>query len=289
MLIGTPDSGKTNYLARLWKALGSPHGRLRATAVPESISYVDGALEHLLTGEFAPRSEATLLDGTGTCSLPISWPSGDSLVPGEIVVPDISGELWLTAVRLSQLPTIWMDKVRNSPGALLFVRIGSDQNIEPLDWVTARDILAQDTLSATETDDESSDIATTVQLCELIRFLELELGTHTNLPRPRVAILVTAWDILDTEQRQYSPTQYLAREYPLVSRRIADLTRLDVNVFGISVVGGDFQDATFRQQFLAGNIDDFGYVMIDTVGGQPEQTHDLTVPLAWVLKPLPAE
>ena len=58
MLIGGPDSGKTNYLARLWKALQSGSGRLKSVESPE-IKYVEEALAHLR--RTSKRADAILL------------------------------------------------------------------------------------------------------------------------------------------------------------------------------------------------------------------------------------
>ena len=285
MLVGGPDSGKTNYLARFWKALGSPHGRLRCKDVPESISYIDDALEHLLRGEFTPRSNSTLDSGDGSCTVVVNWRDGTDVRPGEVVLPDISGELWLRAVEDCELSTLWLDKLRGSSGALLFVRVGSDQNVDPLDWVTAHEIIRRSQSTPGGQANQHCDVATAVQLCELIRFMELTLGKDVEVTRPRVAILITAWDILDNDQANLTPERFLAKEYPLVAGRIADTMALDVEVFGVSVVGGDFGDGDFRRSFLDGTIDEFGYVVIGTDDGRSQRKLDLTIPVSWVLEP----
>ena len=43
VLLGGPDSGKTNYLARFWEALRAGEGELISVEVPSDIKYVEDA------------------------------------------------------------------------------------------------------------------------------------------------------------------------------------------------------------------------------------------------------
>lgn len=281
-MVGGPDSGKTNYLARLWEALRSRAGRVQATKIPDNISYVENALSHLHRGRFAPRSASGVGSGGDACSVSVCSRDGGHDIPADIVVPDVSGELWSAAVDSCALPAVWMQKLRESSGALLFVRVASEQNVDPPDWATARDLLG---LPEPPSDEESQGrlpLPTAVYLCELLRFLEFALSVNARPRKPRVAVLVTAWDILDREQTTRSPTEFLAKEYPLFAGRIGDVSRLEIAVFGVSVVGGDLADSSFRQSFLSTGLQDAGYIVPPTGrGGQREP--DLTLPITWVL------
>ena len=109
------------------------------------------------------------------------------------------------------------------------------------------------------------------------------MGRTGRAPRPRVAILVTAWDLLNAEEADAGPMEYLTREYPLFAGRIAHTESLDVAVFAVSVVGGDFADLQFRREFLAdGEVARRGFVVTER-SGRPEVVTDLTLPLEWVL------
>ena len=275
IMIGAPDSGKTNYLGRLWKALTAENASLRATQQPDDVRYVLDVLTHLLQGTFAPRTDRNVdLDGRH-CSIQVAWDREGTTQHAEILVPDMSGELWSDAVKTNELPATWMARVRQSVGALLFVRVDSDLHIPSLDWVTARE--RQEVGGA----DAESQIPTDVQLFEFLRFLELFLGKDAGVGKPRVGILVAAWDIVDPHRSQHGPKAYLRREFPLFSDRLANISTVEVEVFGISVVGGDFRDKDFKDRFLAGQIDEFGYVVTEP---NPEPARsDLTTPVRWVL------
>ncbi len=277
MLIGGPDSGKTNYLGRVWKKLRDGGGALSVQAAPADISYVEDALNHLLVGEFAPRS-ATGLEGGREFHVAVVHADGSG--PVEIVVPDVSGELWKRAVETTEIPENWMQQMNEARGALLFVRIHSDQNVEPLDWVTRRKFLQHVGPDGRTT--EEYKVPTQVALCELIRFLELTLEEDAGR-RPRVAVVVTAWDRLDAEASNAGPEAFLRAEYPLLAGRLTD-TSLDVRVFGVSILGGDLADNDFKQRFLDGDLAQAGYVISHDEAGELTQTVDISLPIAWVVE-----
>jgi hypothetical protein len=120
VLIGEPDSGKTNYLARLWEALSSREGALAAPQTPTEIKYVEDALQHLLQGQFAPRTDTSLEDGHNFAVPVIRATDPTDSRPFHVVVPDVSGELWKRAVETSELPQQWMEQLEDATGAVLF-------------------------------------------------------------------------------------------------------------------------------------------------------------------------
>lgn len=302
LLIGGPDSGKTNYVGCLWEALRGRKGKLVAPTAPERIKYVEDALEYLMQGRFAPRTEP----GSEEQAEPFSIPVVDAAAPDasarRVVVPDVTGELWKKAVETSELSPDWMQALQDADGVLLFVRIDSNQNVTPPDWVTSAKLLtfhakrvvaaakaeaagaAAEGMRAEPAPEESPPavIPTQVQLCELLRFLEHAAGQPGAVARKRVAVLVTAWDRLDKERSSAGPNAYLEAQYPLLHGRLQSLSRLEVEVFGVSVVGGDFVDPKFQKQYLEGDSKAVGYV-VRTEGNAVKRVEDLTLPVAWVL------
>jgi hypothetical protein len=276
MLIGGPDSGKTNYLARLWKALQSGSGRLKSVESPD-IKYVEDALAHLLQGSFAPRSEKNIEESRRDFVVTMALQSSGQQI--KIVVPDVTGELWKDAVSSSELTEEWMNQLKDSSGALLFVRVLSDLNVAPLDWVTARDLLKMDWA---ESPHQEESMPTQVLLCELLRFLQLTLRKRSNGGVPRVAIVITAWDRLDAEAKALGPSAYIEKQYPLFSGRLEDASSLDIKLFGTSVVAGDLEaDPAFRQRFFEGDLNTSGYV-VQEIDGKVREELDLTLPIAWL-------
>lgn len=279
VLVGVPDSGKTNYIGRLWTALRARQGKLVAPLAPGDIEYVEDTVAHLMQGEFAPRSEKTLGASRRDFVVPVVHRGEpEDSTPIELVVPDVVGELWKTAVDTFEIPEEWMDLLRQSVGAVLFVRVLSEQNEQPLDWVNAEALLRL----AEPAPNADARMPTQVVLCELLRFLEHTLRSPSQDNAPRVAVVVSAWDCLDAERRNAGPRAYLEREYPLLAGRLKDASRLEVNVFGLSIVGGDFEDPDFKEKFLNdSDLQSAGYCVVQD-GLDIHNDRDLTVPVAWV-------
>ena len=141
ILVGGPASGKTNYIARLWLAFQAKKGKLKAEQLPDNIEYVNEAVAHLLDRKFAPRTEHNMEEGARRdFTVPVRGSDGAGLVRS-LTVPDITGELWKRSLETYELPQVWIDALRSSSSAIIFIRANSKLNHQPMDWVTAREIL----------------------------------------------------------------------------------------------------------------------------------------------------
>jgi Double-GTPase 1 len=276
ILLGGPDSGKTNYVGRLWPALDAKTGSLVAAAQPHEIGFVLDTAEHLFQGHFAPRTEHA--EDRRDFEVVVAPASGGDET--SIVIPDISGELWRNAVIDSEISGEWMAELNRAKGALLFVRVGSDQDVRPLDWVTSRKLLAK-----IGQDEDRNKLPTQVMLCELIRYLELTMTGESDGSRPKLSVVVSAWDRVDQDTFERGPNAYLAAEYPLLAGRLRDVSKLEVRTFGLSVVGGDLKDdVEFREGFLERGLDQHGWVAVgDPLTGLWHKETDITLPVAWVV------
>lgn len=276
VLIGGPDSGKTNYVGRLWASLKKRKGKLQPVGMPANIEYADSAVEHLMKGGFAPRSDRNLETGRKDFSVKVRCEERGPVT--ELVVPDISGELWKNAIKDSELPADWLNELKAAAGAMLFVRVHSELNVQPPDWVVARRLLE---MHGEETE---ADLPTQVMLCELLRHLNSLLSDRDDGGAPRVAIVVSAWDRLDEERRAAGPVEFLRKEFPLVAGRLLDAGRLNVSVYGLSILDGDLNDdEAFREGTRGKDIADMGSVVIVDGDGKPQIIKDVTLPIAWLI------
>lgn len=339
MLVGGPASGKTNYIARLWLAFQARKGALRADRLPNNIHYVDDAVRHLMALRFAPRSERNIEDGRRDFVIEVRG-NGGTGPEREICVPDITGELWKRAVDTYELPQEWIDDLQRSSSAILFVRALSKFNVQPMDWVTARDVLklhasamdedvddhddydadedgeeqeavageavqAQGTIAGPPVDKAVSDPAqdepaeegkladaatprvhklpAQVAFCELLRYLSLLLSDRPDGSKPKVAIVITAWDMLDKEAREAGPMQYLKNQFPFFAGRIQTPGRLEIETFGMSIVGGNLRgNSAFRESLKGRDLSEVGYTAVMKNGVMIEDP-DVTLPVAWAL------
>lgn len=276
LLVGGPDSGKTNYVARLWIALDSRCHSLRLKGKPSNITYVEEAVKHLMQGAFAPRSNKNFEAERQDCIFPVSVEG--STTDFELVVPDISGELWKSAVETMEISAEWMTQMQESAGAILFVRPHSDQIVVPLDWITAAKYLKDQKV------DEAENLKTPTQvmLCELLRFLEHTLQPPTK-SRPRISVVVTAWDSVSDEEQALGPYKYLKKEFPLFAGMVKNSDVIDFRIFAVSVVGGDFDDEEFKGKYLEKSDIAASGFCVSLVDDVLSKGSDLTLPVIWAL------
>lgn len=122
-----------------------------------------------------------------------------------------------------------------------------------------------------------------VGFCELLRYLELLLSDRPDGSKPRVAVIVTAWDMLDDEAKKAGPMQYLKKEFPLFAGRVEAPSRLDIELFGMSIVGGNLKgNPEFRESLKGRDLSEIGYTVVMR-NGVVDQDQDVTLPLAWAL------
>lgn len=275
VLLGGPDSGKTNFIGRLWSALDARKGALVAVGQPDDIRFVLDTADHLFQGHFAPRTQVT--DGRRDFEVTVAPAVGGS--EADILIPDVHGELWRKAVISSEIPADWMNELEGADGALLFVRVGSDLNVRPLDWVVSRALLQK-----VGHPEDQAKLPTQVMLCEIVRFLELSLKKRPDGTNPRLSLVVAAWDAVDAGKFAQGPVAYIKREYPMLAGKLADTQILDVKVFGLSIVGGDLTaDDAFRAEYLEAGMDGHGWVATQEAKGGWQKNPDLTLPVAWVV------
>lgn len=272
VLVGGPDSGKTNYMARLWASIADGQGAMSASTKGTNIKYVEDAINYLHGGRFAPRTDTNLDAGQGALTIAIK--RDNEAETASLIIPDVSGEVWKAAVETGEFPLEWMQLLESAEGALLFLRVRSDQNITPLDWVNSAqlmELIGQD----------FEGYPTQVMLCELTRFLEEKLLRSSAVKSPRLAVVITAWDLLDKQLADAGPRAYLTREYPLFIGKLDHLEDIEVALFGMSIVGGDLgADAAFRAKFLESEFESTGFVVSE--GSMVLKTsNDLTSPILW--------
>jgi len=274
VVVGGPDSGKTNYVGRVWPALDSGTGRLHAAEQPKDIRFVLDVTDHLNSGNFAPRSEHA--DDRRDFEVVVAAENGGEQT--KIVIPDMSGELWHNAAEHGDVTTALMEEIQSASGALLFVRVQSATDVRPLDWVTSKRLLAK------LGNDDDQRMPTQVMLCELLRFLEISLADRSGGESARISIVVSAWDMVDAELFARGPKAWLEREYPMLAGRVEDIEGIDIQVFGLSIVGGDLKvDKKCRDDVQENGLDGHGWVAVQSEDGVWEKDPDLTLPIAWAV------
>ncbi len=306
LLIGGPDAGKSNFLFRLWIAIDGGGYALAKDGLPAEVEYLRTGAERLLKGEFAPHTSKEVHERV---AMPVKSSASAGAAGGTVVVPDVSGEQILAIYRDRQWSRAWEELVSLRCACLLFVRAGSDEVVAPLDWETcfekyrvvidapqpaeqagAAGMVGAAGLSANTTDEEkAAELPTQVVLTEWLQFLRRAFTAVVGGSfRPRVGVVIAAWDAVPIDQQPAGPAAYLKDNFPMLHQFIkANDDRFDFQVFGVSIVGGDLKnDEDFRQTYLNGTPRDFGFV-IQSLSEPLTQSPDITLPVAWALQLLP--
>lgn len=275
IFVGGPGSGKSNYLFRTWIAIEREKGLLVKNGLPPELEYLHEGASILLDGKFAPH---TSKDTKLICEIPIGQRDHPKST-GTLVVPDATGELWLDLYNKREWPMMWDDLVATNCGFVLFVCVGSPHNVPALDWIACERFYGSEVLP------KPTGVPTQVMLVEWLQILrsitKRKLGNNF---KPRLSVVVTAWDRVPTSRTQEDPRDYLETEFPLLAQFIyADAHGFEARVFGLSVVGGDLElDPKFHDEYLRSEPSGQGYTVCQ-VRGATERSGDVLIPIYWAL------
>ena len=300
LLVGGPDAGKSNYLSRAWLAMERGRSAVTAERLPADAAYIQQGAEHLLQGNFVPRTEGVEYQPT---RIPVQLRDGDGPESGaELVVPDCSGERWWDVYDKRRWRRTWENHVSDPVGVLVFYRAQSKFNVPALDWISCARLLgcspteAPSRLTQPKPDDEATptdpavggqavgarETPTQVVLVDLIQLLVRAASRNGNR-RVRLAMAVSAWDRVPKEMEDAGPMAYIEREMPLLAQFLDDPPGVEAAcAFGVSVAGGDLRhDPEFRKEFLT-DPHGHGYVVADGIAGA-SRSSDITLPIAWLM------
>jgi hypothetical protein len=284
LLIGGPDAGKTNFLSRLWLSLQVGDGLLAKTELPSDLDYLKTGADHLLRGEFAPHTSHDIHDRT---EIPVKSARGGREFLGTLVVPDLPGEKVLSVFRTRQWSTEWESAIRPGCGCLLFVRIDSEELIAPLDWMSCPTHFGTPVACVAPVKDTKNEVKppTQVVLVDWLQFLRKAFTERVSGNyRPRVGIVVAAWDRAPVDQKEAGPKAWITSNLPLLSQYIeTNDDEFEFAYFGVSVASGDFKtDPEFKASYLQGDPRRAGQAVY-SLSGTLEVSNDITLPVAWAL------
>src|SRR5207253_11426775 len=140
----------------------------------------------------------------------------------------------------------------------------SDQVVAPLDWVSFHKLFGTAAPGGDVSPTEES-APTQVVLVDWIQCLRKAYTAKVGAEfRPRIGVVVAAWDRLPTEQQDTAPLDWITSNFPLLGQFLrTNMSRFEFRFFGVSVVGGDLKnDAKFRADYKGENPNEAGYVVV---------------------------
>lgn len=278
LLVGGPDMGKTNYLARLWGAVyKSKTGILRADGLPDDLEHLNVILGSLVSGTFAERTKH---DEHFHCEIPLRVENGGGF-RGKLIVPDCPGEEWQRIYKNNEWSETWENQIDSVGGCLCFLRPSSRELRVPLDWMSCWRLFATGDVNLPLKDETPTQV-------EMVHWIQcLRYAKRARNPQAenlRIGIVVSAWDALPGDIRNGTPAKYLEREFPLLYQFMStNVGAYEFAVFGVSIAGGDLkEDEDFRKEYQQGDPYSAGYVIYELAGKRLESP-DHTLPVAWAM------
>ena len=141
------------------------------------------------------------------------------------------------------------------------------------------------TASPAKDEDGKDKPPTQVVLVDWLQFLRKAFTQKVGGSyKPRIGIVVSAWDLVPEDQKGEGPAKWIADNLPLLSQYVdANDDDFDFEYFGVSVTEGDLDaDPDFRAEYFRRDPRKAGEV-VHALSGSIEKTHDVTLPVAWAL------
>jgi hypothetical protein len=289
LLIGGPDTGKSNFLFRAWTQIDSSTGLVEKDGLPQDVEYLQSGAEYQLRGEFAGHTSQEV---QVISSIPIH-PQSDLQKKALLVVPDIDGEQINRIYHARKWSYDWESLITESTAYLFFVRVNSPQTVAPLDWIACHKLYCGAPAAPPAADPQASEseklvgkkVETPTQVV-LVDWLQFILkAVHDKYPqalRPRVGVVVTAWDCVAIDF-QGGPAEWIKENMPLLHQFCITNQRVfEFSFFGTSIFSGDpINDHEFREEISRTDPRKLGYILQST---NNQKTGDFTIPIAWALK-----
>lgn len=279
LLVGLPATGKTTFLAALWHVVESEEipDSLRLERLEGDREYLNSIREEWLTYQEVrrtPRGSAELVY--------MRLEDPQSRATTDLYLPDLAGEIFEEQWIQRRWDAEFAENTAGATGILLFVHPN-----EVRDPTTIREVAAIPAVQAIDEDAEAQqeevalawrpeDAPTQVQLVDLLQFLTRELAGSSPI---RLAVIISAWDIVLRQLRGVTPDLWINRRLPLLSQFLS--TNPDVfetRIYGISAQGGDLKrdrDALLDKDIPAHRI---------IVQHGEATSHDITGPIRWIME-----
>nr|VFJ73578.1 MAG: hypothetical protein BECKFW1821C_GA0114237_10533 [Candidatus Kentron sp. FW] len=296
VIMGLPESGKTTFLAALWHLVTARDSDIKTALRFDNLR--SGGVAHL-NGISARWREARVQDRTSVSdhrivSMNLLDANGTSM---KVTFPDLSGEVYrrMWEERDCEPEVV---KTLNAEGVLLFIHADTIQRprwvVDEAAFSKALDMAARKEKAPEVAAQEKKDVPwhpgrapTQVQLVDLLQLLCLPPLDVDIGPR-RLAIMLSAWDKVGEEG--LGPDDYLKEKLPLLGQYLRSGADGWIwRVYGLSAQGGDYDDPEkpdVEPNPEAEKLRDLDRPSerIELFQDSSTPSHDLTEPLAWLMK-----
>ena len=263
LLVGESNVGKTHYGAQFLKRLMVKACALKMSGAPTNLEAFNAALSCLTEGRSTDHTPAnTYVESV--------WPIADEAGRyAELVWPDYGGEQVRNLVSQRRIPVAWRERVLEATDWVLLIRLHSlrsedDLFSRPLQSFAAAEPQGEATAY------EPSDQARTVELLQILLYLA-QFHLDRPLRKPRLTILLSCWDELETTEL---PADLFASLLPMLWSFVRS-NWTSPTVIGLSALERALSKTDTDMEYATRGPEEFGYVVLpDGV-----KNTDITLPI----------
>ena len=302
LAVGLPGSGKSTFLAALWHLV--EQGRLRKSLTVKHLDVGDRTYLNLLARDWADRKplERTYVTGGATIRMSLRAVSSGQTI--NVHFPDLAGEVFRDAWGTRSWPEEVARSAAAAAGILLFIHPDAKEapRLDRMNNAVARAGEAEAPIvpntpsgAAKEEDTVKWDVLHAPHAVILVDLLQAILRTGSTVHsggQTRVAVIVSAWDLVDASVRYGSsrqltassadPVKWLSDLHSLLMQFLsANASRIEARIYGITAQGGQLEaDASA----LGEAIDPEERIFIRPAGANNggDLHHDLSAIMLWV-------
>ena len=289
LLVGLPESGKSTFIAALWEVI-------RSFVVPGALHFVslDGDDEYLnqihqawLRGE---PMERTKVKSAIPVSIKLRNTTSKNEEVTELILPDLDGELIKRQWTRGEITLDYDTHLQEAAGVLFFVSARNLREGNILD--PANEELADVIGKAREERDNNETapkkkveplpfdpekVPTQTMLIQLLQFI---LRRSQIRKRWRIALIISAWDVVEEGRVTHSPEHWLREKLPLLSQFLqANVEHFECQIYGISAQGGELKDEGKKKELARFARHSERIIVIDG----SKRNHDITAPIKWLM------
>ena len=280
LMVGLPETGKTTFLAAFYhlttNAADKP-GSLVLNALSDQRKYLEEIVKKWLEFKEPGRTNLNLISNES-----LSLHDREKDISLELMIPDLSGESFNQMFE----NRLWSEKLKklsnDAFGILLFIH---PNKVTPSPTILPSVKLVEE-INPKDVDKEISGptgeawspkhVSTQVKIVDLLQLL-LRDGRNTKIKK--IAIMISAWDVLSDQQKV--PAEWLNERLPFLRQFLnSHQKNYSFEVFGISAQGGDLnKDKEKLQAYQNPNerIKIHGNKDLKIIA------HDIAYPIKWLI------
>jgi len=190
--------------------------------------------------------------------------------------PDYGGEQVLKIVNERKITSTWQDDIENCDSWMLFIRL---DEINPVEDVINRGIPDAKILKSRNTGEIPFKLSEQVFFVDLLQILlqVKQISVHSKIGNPRLTIVLSCWDLLQSSEKALKPANVLNQRLPLLYSYLTEnWSETILSVIGLSSTGKTLSAETGDRDYIKKGPEAFGFLI--TSEGKEEK--DLTISIA---------